>query len=108
MILFLMFFLLDCFPDKVFSFLSQDEVEKMKQEEGNALFHLNAYSGRLWTFVLQLGILKIAHSISISISERKIATLTRDELKSWAQIDENEGMEEIEDMMEEQDNRRPK
>ncbi|XP_046436475.1 protein lap4-like isoform X2 [Neodiprion fabricii] len=59
-------------PEKVFSFLSQDEVENMKQEE-----------------------------------ERKIATLTRDELKSWAQIDENEVLEEPEDMMEEQDDRRP-
>lgn len=57
----------------MFSFLSQDEVEKMKQEE-----------------------------------ERKIATLTRDELKSWAQIDEMEGLEESEDIVEEQDNRRPK
>ncbi|XP_012268422.2 protein lap4 isoform X3 [Athalia rosae] len=59
-------------PEKVFSFLSQDEVEKMKQEE-----------------------------------ERKIATLTRDELKSWSQIDENEGLEESEDMMEDQNNGRP-
>ncbi|XP_046742098.1 protein lap4 isoform X3 [Diprion similis] len=59
-------------PEKVFSFLSQDEVENMKQEE-----------------------------------ERKIATLTRDELKSWAQIDENEALEEPEDMMEEQEDRRP-
>ncbi|KAK0094777.1 hypothetical protein PV326_010016 [Microctonus aethiopoides] len=59
-------------PEKVFSFLSQDEVEKMKQEE-----------------------------------ERKIATLTRDELKSWAQIDEMEGIDESEDIMEEQDNKRP-
>ncbi|XP_034935994.1 protein lap4 isoform X2 [Chelonus insularis] len=57
-------------PEKVFSFLSQDEVEKMKQEE-----------------------------------ERKIATLTRDELKSWAQIDEMEGMEESEDALEDHDNR---
>ncbi|XP_012271241.1 protein lap4 isoform X3 [Orussus abietinus] len=59
-------------PEKVFSFLSQDEVEKMKQEE-----------------------------------EKKIATLTRDELKSWAQIDENEGLEEAEDALEDQDSRRP-
>ncbi|XP_015597928.1 protein lap4 isoform X3 [Cephus cinctus] len=59
-------------PEKVFSFLSQDEVEKMKQEE-----------------------------------EKKIATLTRDELKSWAQLDENEGLEESEDMLEDHDNRRP-
>ncbi|XP_043268433.1 protein lap4 isoform X3 [Venturia canescens] len=59
-------------PDKVFSFLSQDEVEKMKQEE-----------------------------------EKKIATLTRDELKSWAQIDEMEGLDESEDALEDQDNRRP-
>ncbi|XP_015176398.1 PREDICTED: protein lap4 isoform X4 [Polistes dominula] len=58
-------------PEKVFSFLSQDEVEKMKQEE-----------------------------------EKKIATLTRDELKSWAQLDENEGLEDLEDSIE-QDNRRP-
>ncbi|XP_074103215.1 scribble planar cell polarity protein isoform X8 [Cotesia typhae] len=58
-------------PDKVFTFLSQDEVEKLKQEE-----------------------------------ERKIATLTRDELKSWAQMD-MEGMEEPEEIIEEQDNRRP-
>ncbi|KAF3428251.1 hypothetical protein E2986_07943 [Frieseomelitta varia] len=59
-------------PEKVFSFLSQDEVEKMKQEE-----------------------------------ERKIATLTRDELKSWAQLDENEGLEDLEETLEDQDNRRP-
>ncbi|XP_063995434.1 protein lap4-like isoform X3 [Diachasmimorpha longicaudata] len=59
-------------PEKVFSFLSQDEVEKMKAEE-----------------------------------EKKIATLTRDELKSWAQIDEMEGMDESEDALEDQDNRRP-
>ncbi|XP_015111709.1 protein lap4 isoform X2 [Diachasma alloeum] len=58
--------------EKVFSFLSQDEVEKMKAEE-----------------------------------EKKIATLTRDELKSWAQIDEMEGMDESEDALEDQDNRRP-
>ncbi|XP_032455630.1 protein lap4 isoform X8 [Nasonia vitripennis] len=58
-------------PDKVFSFLSQDEVEKLKQEE-----------------------------------EKKIATLTRDELKSWAQMDENEGLDD-EEPIEEQDNRRP-
>lgn len=58
--------------DKVFSFLSQDEVEKLKQEE-----------------------------------ERKIATLTRDELKSWAQIDEHEGLED-DDNVEDQDSRRPK
>ncbi|XP_054003546.1 protein lap4 isoform X2 [Hylaeus anthracinus] len=59
-------------PEKVFSFLSQDEVEKMKQEE-----------------------------------EKKIATLTRDELKSWAQLDENEGLEDMEETLEDQDNRRP-
>ncbi|KAG7213448.1 hypothetical protein KM043_002721 [Ampulex compressa] len=59
-------------PDKVFSFLSQDEVEKMKQEE-----------------------------------EKKIATLTRDELKSWAQLDENECLEDLEETPENQDNRRP-
>ncbi|XP_076239702.1 scribble planar cell polarity protein isoform X3 [Calliopsis andreniformis] len=59
-------------PEKVFSFLSQDEVEKMKQEE-----------------------------------EKKIATLTRDELKSWAQLDENEGLEDLEDTPENQDNRHP-
>ncbi|XP_076296969.1 protein lap4-like isoform X3 [Lasioglossum baleicum] len=58
--------------DKVFSFLSQDEVEKMKQEE-----------------------------------EKKIATLTRDELKSWAQLDENEGLEDLEESLEDRDNRRP-
>ena len=58
-------------PEKVFSFLSQDEVEKLKQEE-----------------------------------EKKIATLTRDELKSWAQIDENEGLDD--DEHENMDNRRPK
>ncbi|EFN83010.1 Protein LAP4 [Harpegnathos saltator] len=56
-------------PDKIFSFLSQDEVEKMKQEE-----------------------------------EKKIATLTRDELKSWAQLDENEGLEDLDPM---DDNGRP-
>ncbi|XP_076173598.1 scribble planar cell polarity protein isoform X3 [Ptiloglossa arizonensis] len=59
-------------PEKVFSFLSQDEVEKMKQEE-----------------------------------EKKIATLTRDELKSWAQLDENEGLEDLEETLEDRDNRRP-
>ncbi|XP_066594462.1 protein lap4 [Prorops nasuta] len=59
-------------PEKVFSFLSQDEVEKMKQEE-----------------------------------EKKIATLTRDELKSWAQLDENEGYEDLDESLEDQDNRRP-
>ncbi|XP_039314899.1 protein lap4 isoform X3 [Solenopsis invicta] len=58
-------------PDKIFSFLSQDEVEKMRQEE-----------------------------------EKKIATLTRDELKSWAQLDENEGLEDL-DTIDDQDNRRP-
>ncbi|XP_077266411.1 scribble planar cell polarity protein isoform X4 [Temnothorax americanus] len=58
-------------PDKIFSFLSQDEVEKMRQEE-----------------------------------EKKIATLTRDELKSWAQLDENEGLEDL-DTMDDQDNGRP-
>ncbi|XP_032691481.1 protein lap4 isoform X3 [Odontomachus brunneus] len=58
-------------PDKIFTFLSQDEVEKMKQEE-----------------------------------EKKIATLTRDELKSWAQLDENEGLEDL-DTMDDQDNGRP-
>ncbi|XP_018339943.1 PREDICTED: protein lap4 isoform X4 [Trachymyrmex septentrionalis] len=58
-------------PDKIFSFLSQDEVEKMRQEE-----------------------------------EKKIATLTRDELKSWAQLDENEGLEDF-DTMDDQDNGRP-
>ncbi|KAL6262507.1 hypothetical protein P5V15_005306, partial [Pogonomyrmex californicus] len=56
--------------DKIFSFLSQDEVEKMRQEE-----------------------------------EKKIATLTRDELKSWAQLDENEGLEDLDTMN--QDNGRP-
>ncbi|XP_028047401.1 protein lap4 isoform X4 [Monomorium pharaonis] len=55
-------------PDKIFSFLSQDEVEKMRQEE-----------------------------------EKKIATLTRDELKSWAQL---EGLEDL-DIMDDQDNERP-
>ena len=59
--------------DKVFSFLSQDEVEKLKQEE-----------------------------------EKKIATLTRDELKSWAQIDENEGLDDDEPADHDQDHRRPK
>lgn len=39
--------------------------------------------------------------------EKKIATLTRDELKSWAQIDENEGLED-EDQVVDQDSRRPK
>lgn len=39
--------------------------------------------------------------------EKKIATLTRDELKSWAQLDENEGLEDL-DTMEDQDNGRPK
>ncbi|XP_044012679.1 protein scribble homolog isoform X14 [Aphidius gifuensis] len=58
--------------DKIFSFLSQDEVEKMKQEE-----------------------------------EKKIATLTRDELKSWAQIDEIEGLDESEDILDDHNNRRP-
>ncbi|KYN00224.1 Protein lap4 [Cyphomyrmex costatus] len=58
-------------PDKIFSFLSQDEVEKMRQEE-----------------------------------EKKIATLTRDELKSWAQLDDNEGLEDF-DTMDDQDNGRP-
>ncbi|XP_012226059.2 protein lap4 isoform X3 [Linepithema humile] len=58
-------------PDKIFSFLSQDEVEKMRQEE-----------------------------------EKKIATLTRDELKSWAQFDENEGLEDL-DITDEQSNGRP-
>lgn len=56
----------------MFTFLSQDEVEKLKQEE-----------------------------------ERKIATLTRDEFKSWAQIDDMEGLEESEEIIE-HDNRRPK
>lgn len=41
-------------------------------------------------------------------AEKKIATLTRDELKSWAQIDELEGMDESEDALEDSDNRRPK
>ncbi|CAL1673692.1 unnamed protein product [Lasius platythorax] len=59
-------------PDKIFSFLSQDEVEKMRQEE-----------------------------------EKKIATLTRDELKSWAQLDENEGLEDLDLTMDNQDNGRP-
>ncbi|XP_011331512.2 protein lap4 isoform X3 [Ooceraea biroi] len=58
--------------DKIFSFLSQDEVEKMRQEE-----------------------------------EKKIATLTRDELKSWAQLDENEGLEDLDTMIDDQDNGRP-
>ncbi|XP_071451174.1 protein lap4 isoform X3 [Hetaerina americana] len=40
-------------PEKVFSFLSQDEVERMKQEE-----------------------------------EKKIASLSKDELKSWTQLDD--------------------
>ena len=43
-----------------------------------------------------------------SVAEKKIATLTRDELKSWAQIDEMEGFEESEDALEDQDDRRPK
>ncbi|XP_072759333.1 protein lap4 isoform X3 [Anoplolepis gracilipes] len=59
-------------PDKIFSFLSQDEVEKMRQEE-----------------------------------EKKIATLTRDELKSWAQLDENEGLEDLDLTMDDQNNGRP-
>ncbi|XP_026668333.1 protein lap4 isoform X9 [Ceratina calcarata] len=68
-------------PEKVFSFLSQDEVEKMRQEE-----------------------------------EKKIATLTRDELKSWARLDENEGLDDSEEtfddqhqqqQQQQQDNRRP-
>ncbi|KAL6446029.1 hypothetical protein ACFW04_001000 [Cataglyphis niger] len=59
-------------PDKIFSFLSQDEVEKMRQEE-----------------------------------EKKIATLTRDELKSWAQLDENEGLEDLDLRMDDQNNGRP-
>lgn len=39
--------------------------------------------------------------------EKKIATLTRDELKSWAQFDENEGLEDL-DITDEQSNGRPK
>ncbi|GAB1860132.1 Protein lap4 [Camponotus japonicus] len=59
-------------PDKIFSFLSQDEVEKMRQEE-----------------------------------EKKIATLTRDEFKSWAQFDENEGPEDLDLTTDDQNNGRP-
>ncbi|XP_068081480.1 protein lap4 isoform X2 [Anabrus simplex] len=51
-------------PEKVFSFLSKDEVERMKQEE-----------------------------------EKKIASLSRDELQSWAQLDEaDEDDEDIDQM----------
>lgn len=40
--------------------------------------------------------------------EKKIATLTRDELKSWAQLDENEGLEDLDLRMDDQNNGRPK
>lgn len=40
--------------------------------------------------------------------EKKIATLTRDELKSWAQLDENEGLEDLDLTMDDQNNGRPK
>ncbi|GLH16995.1 Protein lap4, partial [Gryllus bimaculatus] len=46
-------------PEKAFSFLSKDEVERMKQEE-----------------------------------EKKIASLSRDELQSWAQLDEEDDNED--------------
>lgn len=47
------------------------------------------------------------HYIYIFI-EKKIATLTRDEFKSWAQFDENEGLEDLDLTTDDQNNGRPK
>lgn len=58
-------------------------------------------------FNYQLSLYIIIYIIIILL-EKKIATLTRDELKSWAQLDENEGLEDLEETLEDQDNRRPK
>ncbi|XP_058792362.1 protein lap4 isoform X10 [Phymastichus coffea] len=57
-------------PEKVFSFLSQDEIEKLKLEE-----------------------------------EKKISMM-KDDLKSWGQSDDNEGLDD-DDPVEDQDSRRP-
>ncbi|XP_049827562.1 protein lap4 isoform X10 [Schistocerca gregaria] len=54
-------------PEKVFSFLSQDEVERMKQEE-----------------------------------EKKIASLSRHELKSWTQLDDGDD-DDFDDALQERD-----
>lgn len=69
----------------------------MKQEEGIVLVN----------YVIKFLIYLITNYHYI-YSEKKIATLTRDELKSWAQLDENEGLEDLEETLEDQDNRRPK
>lgn len=37
--------------------------------------------------------------------EKKIATLTKDELKTWAQLDDNEEIGDPEEINEQQDNR---
>lgn len=85
------------FLEKVFSFLSQDEVEKMKQEEGIVFVN----------YIIKF-LIRTINKYYCAFSEKKIATLTRDELKSWAQLDENEGLEDLEETLEDQDNRRPK
>jgi len=93
--------------DKIFSFLSQDEVEKMRQEEGKLLFVNKADQFfYLCYYIFYLNIIENNYKNHVFI-EKKIATLTRDELKSWAQLDENEGLEDF-DTMDDQDNGRPK
>lgn len=90
--------------DKIFSFLSQDEVEKMRQEEGKLLSFFTVLH-----YIICLNVIKVNETIYIYVFiEKKIATLTRDELKSWAQLDENEGLEDLDLTMDNQDNGRPK
>lgn len=78
----------------------------MRQEEGKFLF------GNSWPIFFILHYFFLSYYIennykNRAVIEKKIATLTRDELKSWAQLDENEGLEDL-DTMEDQDNGRPK
>jgi len=59
--------------------------------------------------VTQFVLIEINDIICIYIFiEKKIATLTRDEFKSWAQFDENEGPEDLDLTTDDQNNGRPK
>lgn len=77
----------------------------MRQEEGKLLL-VNSWS--IFYFISYYLLQCIENNYkNFAFIEKKIATLTRDELKSWAQLDENEGLEDL-DTMDDQDNRRPK
>lgn len=80
----------------------------MRQEEGKLLFvNIERELTSFFIYhIFHLNIIEINYKNHVFI-EKKIATLTRDELKSWAQLDENEGLEDF-DTMDDQDNGRPK